>query len=74
MRGFQFRLSLKNKITPDSLKRVFSVFRRKLSLGTTFDYPSIEFSFQTARLETTSLQKRIGASRRENQDRRRIFL
>ena len=60
MRGFQFRLSLKNKSILDSLKGVFNVFRRKLSLGTPFDYPSIEFSFQTTRLETMSLQKGIG--------------
>ena len=66
MRAFQFRLSLKNKSTPDSLKSVFNVFRRKLSLGTPFDYPSIEFSFRTARLEITTLQKGIGTSRREN--------
>ena len=68
MRGFQFRLSLKNSITPDSLKSVFNVFRRKLSLGTPFDYLSIsiEFSFQTARLEITTLQKGIGTSRHEN--------
>ena len=60
---FPVRLSLKNESTPDSLKSVFNVFRRKLSLGTPFDYPSIEFSFRTAWLEITALQKGIGTSR-----------